>query len=128
MREIKFRAWDGYSLGKMLSLSEAFTLDYIDIEIDGNCIKSKFEYVVLMQCTGLKDKNGKEIYEGDIVRTTVKASPVMYVVWDEGTLSWGMVDQKSGHKAGDGYLDATMTWLEIISNIYENPELIKETN
>lgn len=77
------------------------------------------EKLELMQVTGLLDKNGKEIYEGDIVRD---GSEIFAVQWVADTGAWGILDS-----------DESMAWLgdyniscEIIGNIYENPELLKE--
>lgn len=68
--------------------------------------------VILMQYTGLKDKNGTEIYEGDIVKATKENIPLIVVFWDDFTASF------NGTK--DNYLHS-----EIIGNIYENPELLE---
>ena len=62
MREIKFRAWDSFN--KIMMFSESYISVLLAYYLKGKQPPSG----ILMQYTGLKDKNGKEIYEGDIVR------------------------------------------------------------
>jgi uncharacterized phage protein (TIGR01671 family) len=72
-REIKFRAWD--KIDKIMRQVTCYNLydEYVRLDEDnsGNSITRKIDDVILMQFTGLLDKNGKEIYEGDIVRDIV---------------------------------------------------------
>ncbi len=107
-----------------------YTFDGSD-DIEKACLRYPSQ-LGLMQYTGLKDKNGKEIYEGDIVK---------YEVWKRfhGDMSehtsavefnekwagwWPMV----GHTVvDDGYYNWEVENIEIIGNIYESPELIKTT-
>ena len=89
-----------------------------------NIIEGKIEdapkNIILMQFTGLKDKNGKEIYEGDIFTfTNGPRKTVAKVVFEEAMFKmkdnngWGaMILQREGD-------------MEVIGNIYENPELLK---
>lgn len=65
MRGIKFRAWDG----KEIYFPESFLNNPLEVGYfdDSGCPKGRYAHP-LMQNTGLKDRNGKEIYEGDIIR------------------------------------------------------------
>jgi uncharacterized phage protein (TIGR01671 family) len=126
MREIKFRAWDK-RLNKMYKV--------LSIKFDEPewiyCENSLFERfslkpneVELMHLTGLKDKNGKEIYEGDIVKDSIRNYEIR----------WNSIDGKwFGHwldKYGNSFfLEGEYFKLyKKIGNIYENPELLGKEN
>lgn len=142
MREIKFRAWDkerkemifqSDNTTKTNSVMETqFTFDDMGpwvvtrnyLAAAWNEIKS-FE---LMQYTGLKDKNGVEIYEGDILSTDL-SRPYLIVEYRNGGFMYQC------HDDGKDYYDFMLStdaetnqdkYSEVIGNIYENPELIKE--
>lgn len=97
----------------------------------------KLKDIVLMQCTGLKDKTGKLIYEGDIVQTTFENNSkiIFPVVWDNKTALFnGKIIKKEGI---NNYFMPNRDYLyyllgnekdevEIIGNIYENSELLKD--
>jgi uncharacterized phage protein (TIGR01671 family) len=132
VREIKFRAWHKDS--QRMHYSEdligpgGWVIQFHGVPLEIG-IRGVFEpeNVELMQYTGLEDKNGKEIYEGDIVRTTrisvgiwrVRARKLIdEVVYQPGafTIGRGAAAQLISPYRGD---------LEVIGNIYEHPELIE---
>jgi len=102
-REIKFRCWD--------KISKEF--EYFDI-YDSLCGEELREFIEITQFTGLKDKNGKEIYEGDIVDLGM-ITP-MEVKW----LHHGFLAVNGQQESYSTNWDKS----EVIGNIYENPKLI----
>lgn len=109
MREIKFRAWDREYLKWLPTdiVDLVFEPDNSVTGVVGNSI------VELMQYTGLKDKNGKEIYEGDVVRNQQGRFTVYY-----NTKAAGFRLKRASKVALIG------TNSEVIGNIYENPALL----
>ena len=120
MKEIKFRVWDKETNKMYFQLNESPCFGLFEgdraasIEDVFFYEKQQFE---LMQYTGLKDKNGKEIYEGDIVefKTMTKRIERHYVEYSEyGEWCVGM------HR-----LPMRFQACKVIGNIYENPELLE---
>lgn len=138
MREIKFRAW--HETNKEMVYFEP--KDLVRDEYQSQALaqlmleKSKF----LMQFTGLKDKNGIEIYEGDIIQSTCKHSMgrMMKFVWnadpDFDNMGW-VLEYANADNSSNNYPQLKYwgfkTWfypkieVKVIGNIYENPELFK---
>ena len=129
-REIKFRTWD-FIDKKMINF---FNPVFVKIENSINFLFSNNFYDLwyskcqrgsmdsktfdIMQFTGLKDKQGKEIYEGDIIEFDKKEwggnDNIHVVSWNNevGSWSWG------------GGITSDMEYRKVIGNIYENPELL----
>ena len=132
MREIKFRAWDG-SMMINRGLHDRNWYTSSDKMVKGTHPNDKRELQV-MQYTGLKDKNGKEIYEGDIVLFNIdklstggkKKYHTGATKEIKGVFQWGyscwMISSKERVQQ---YRVPNYTWIEVIGNIHENPELIK---
>jgi uncharacterized phage protein (TIGR01671 family) len=143
MREIKFRAWR----------SDFEEMIYNEFHITADGAVYSFGLApecVLMQFTGLLDKNGKEIYEGDIVKTDWQHDGttnydyeiIGWVVWFEAGLQYYLESKKEMKLIKAGLLATNLLrpltdfdreqileqeGYEVIGNIYENPELMEVT-
>ena len=142
MREIKFRAWDEET-NEMVSWEDDINVTDREIDIKNKCVMvhvynsspNEPDYTIeshnaiLMQYTGLKDKNGKEIYEGDIVKRTEKTNCCnkekllgLFEVVFEGYSFLA----KNNHYHFLGW--AGDDEREVIGNIHDNPELMEATD
>ena len=119
MREIKFRGWD-VGFKEMESWESLLTSDVLPEVLQGLSPNLK-----LMQYTGLEDKNGVEIYEGDIVETVYNGEVFAgVVVYDLSEVDFKVTDGKEKYGRNFQYL-AGNDENEVIGNIYENPELLE---
>lgn len=155
-REIKFRVWD--KTKKLISpvaqiryaddgFAKTLTIYPAPFEYKKSYMLVDGENGILMQFTGLKDKNGKEIYEGDIVKGIVKFPQLTlhqndknsnfkmcgYVTYDFCGFRLKVIQSLSqeDREGMVNYFDfignygETFEEIEVIGNIYENPELLK---
>lgn len=109
MREIKFRAWDD----REKQMSSRIELDFYGrIEVNVAFATMLREgHVTLMQFIGQHDRDGKEIYEDDIVR--VRGGRPLQIKWNDSYLGYP--------NSGCEYESS----IEVIGNVYENPELLR---
>lgn len=119
-REIKFRVWD-IKNKEMLKVQEldfepTFYGGRIAIRLDQYNDYFDTEDMILMQYTGLDDKNGKEIYEGDIVKYENMTGKIMFFN--------GSFIMSNFEETEEWELGVINEEIEVIGNIYENSELL----
>ena len=121
----KFRAWDSWR--KRMSVVDRIYIDTKGVRLydDFGEYWRDFSDVELMQSTGLKDKNGKEVFVGDIIKCTRGCLHEVYIEKEYGGTYIGGMPAIYLKGISEGY-----AWTgdeEIIGNIYENPELLEVT-
>lgn len=134
MREIKFRVWDKEE--DVMYQNDSFTVEVIGKFISVYVkvkpyIRELMDYE-LMQYTGIKDKNGKEIYEGDIFKDC--EGEIKLVIWKDNGFKAKYTFKR--RYQGEEWLENSITdlgdtqsrrWgVEVIGNIYENEDLLEK--
>ena len=126
-RPLKFRAWDK----EKKEISDISVITWHEHNYNGEmnyvvCYPSlhtpPIEDVILMQFTGLLDRNGKEVFEGDIVKEELDNT----YYWAIGYRDGAFVDLEGQTTLYEMNIeDGELTNLEVVGNIYSNPELLK---
>jgi len=135
MTKIKYRAWDkqkkkflplgeenGFDLNlSILSTGQIFWFDPSNKENPYEDVTDKF---IIQLYVGLDDKNEKEIYDGDIIKHK-NYKFLLKICWNNSSCSFKLISKDGG----ESNLSNTLSkMLEIIGNIYENPELLEKIN
>ena len=118
-REIKFRVWKP-EVKSLMELEDQFVSEALHYSKDGNH--------KIMQYTGLKDKNGKEIYEGDILRVSSENTLLNWEVIYVGDYATFSLFRGKDYQfcMGIEHINHGMSGTEVIGNIYENKELLED--
>ena len=121
MRKIKFRLWDQVAKKMVHDLPAHFIINLEDGEliIGGDAPNGDWYEPVVMQFTGIHDKKGKEIYEGDIMKFVGIVESIEEIVWDDGCFV-----QKVKGNPEHKIIDKNTSRGEIIGNIYKNEKLL----
>lgn len=115
MRQIKFRAWDT-RIKTMYQPGDDYGTTH---PLDPCVYAMQGQSVILMQFTGLTDRTGKDIYEGDIVKFEHRI--IASIKWYKNDVAFRF--HVSGEKGGFGMAGLNES-CEVIGNIYENPNLL----
>lgn len=126
MKEIKYRMWNKpqnkmYQVGMIdfdkslvyMQNYEGYTQSYFSLN-----------EVELMKYTGLNDKNGKEIYEGDII--LIDGIDYAYIYYDEDRMAWGIKEISEFYFDSPLLAENVSLEMLVVGNICENPELAKD--
>ena len=123
----KFRAWlkEEQRMVDVREMTFMYDEVYLISDVTGFYAYEEFK---LMQFTGLKDKNGKEIFEGEVVKYEVgRNTYTEEVAYDKNFAGFGVKDAKANvvFTFGEIRLMSSAISLEVIGNIYENPGLLE---
>lgn len=125
-REIKFRVWDNSDkiMRTVHQLNCKTESNLTQVSTDVGCFEVPWEFII--QYTGLKDKNGVEIYEGDTIK--LSNDQIGVVFYDDLSGASFDVDLRDGKYALLGLGTSVVSFKAfVIGNIYENPELLAES-
>lgn len=136
MRETKYRAyWSGkmWSVVEMSNMDNQERMDILLRDEEGNEVREYRKNLELIEFTGLHDKNGKEIYQGDMfgkmggdVERPEEYEIHAAVYFDEDLGAFCIDNQRGGWEYLSDYLSVPRNEREVIGNIYEHPHLLQE--
>jgi uncharacterized phage protein (TIGR01671 family) len=123
MRKIQFRVWDNLEKKYVHELDDYHINHKGDILLyNSKCIDDRY---TIEQSTGLHDKNGKEIYEGDIIGLKGDIKTQFEVVFHNGGFCYKIEDEYYSF-SGHNWLDDIVSKWEVIGNVNKNKNLLEE--
>lgn len=130
MNDIKFRAYIKKLKWVVTVMSIDFACKFIEVDLSGNGDTADYDFdeIELMQYAGLKDRNGNDVYEGDVIKATNFNPPLFKIQFLEGGFCALNLDEDTEFPLS---LDINMFYpsvgcqIEVIGNIYENEELME---
>ena len=125
MENLRFRAWDKKDKAIRDVTHIIYMYESVVLNVERTFYERTFCEIELMQSTGLKDKNGTEIYEGNIVKYGTVPNPFL------SDKHFKIIQARSGEWRIDNYIEGHVLafcnhQVEVIGNIYENPELLED--
>ena len=124
MRELKFRAWSKSEKKMIYNIQNEFE-ERIELGMDCFSDYLSNDDFIVEQYTGLKDRNGKEVYEGDLVSCgTIDGNPVGLVGFRTEFGCWEVLDPNHAF-GGENFGERYCREMEVVGNIHENSELLE---
>lgn len=117
-KTLKFKAWDKTDK----KIEDVFMIDFQFEEAELRYTTRPFEDIVLLEYTGILDKNGKEIYENDLIKSN-KSGKIYKVVWNVSSLAFEIHNIKNQHESML-FINCLFNSYKVIGNVFENYEVI----